>query len=308
MWNSIKQMDAVATLSQPKCMHSRSAPDIENGCRRRRQISAQDVLRTNPLQFPGTAEETPGFLNLAIVIQHLWQRCTVAHGTVLSTGFRETGAAKQKCHESVIQAMHVPGTHATDHKNMPNASREMSTSRFLLLTASAAMSAGPAYATDFNITSPSTAAQTLGTGSGQTGTIQSTGSLTVSGSTVAVTLSGNNATLTNLGTINQTGTGRAVRDNTGVTGSTINNGSTTNSTALMRAADADVIQMNKPASVTLNNYGTMTSLNASKGGAQAVDFNAITSGSNIVNNFATGILQARDADAVPLRDDHREAA
>jgi autotransporter-associated beta strand protein len=174
----------------------------------------------------------------------------------------------------------------------------MSTSRFLLLTASAAMSVGPAYATDFNITSPSTAAQTLGTGSGQTGTIQSTGSLAVSGSTVAVTISGNNATLTNLGTINQTGTGRAVRDNTGVTGMTINNGSTTNSTALLQAADADVIQMNKPASVTLNNYGTMTSLNASKGGAQAVDFNAITSGSNIVNNFATGILQARDADAV----------
>ncbi len=43
----------------------------------------------------------------------------------------------------------------------------------------------------------------------------------VSGSTVAVTISGNNATLTNLGTLNQTGTGRAIRDNTGVTGLTI---------------------------------------------------------------------------------------
>ncbi|HWM72001.1 MAG TPA: hypothetical protein VNO35_35900 [Steroidobacteraceae bacterium] len=52
---------------------------------------------------------------------------------------------------------------------MPNASREMSTSRFLLLTASAAMSVGPAYATDFNITSPSTAAQTLGAVAGKTG-------------------------------------------------------------------------------------------------------------------------------------------
>lgn len=67
----------------------------------------------------------------------------------------------------------------------------------------------------------------------------------------------------------------------------------------MQTADADVIQMNKtPASVTLNNYGTMTSLNASKGGAQAVDFNAIASGSNIINNYSTGIMQAQDADAV----------
>jgi autotransporter-associated beta strand protein len=55
---------------------------------------------------------------------------------------------------------------------------------------------------------------------------------------------------------------------------------------------------NKPASVTLNNYGTMTSLNASKGGAQAVDFTGITSGTNIINNFATGVMRARDADAV----------
>jgi len=40
-----------------------------------------------------------------------------------------------------------------------------------------------------------------------------------------------------------------------------------------------VIQMNKtPASVTLNNYGSMISLNASAGGSQAVDFTAILSG------------------------------
>jgi len=182
---------------------------------------------------------------------------------------------------------------------MPNASRETAAGRILLFTAvSAALSARPAFAANFDISTPSTAAQTLGTSSGQTGTVEKTGSLTVSGSTVAVTVSGNNATLTNLGTISQTGTGRAVRDNTGVTGLTVNNGSTTNFTALMQAADADVIQMNKPASVTLNNYGTMTSLNASRGGAQAVDFTAITSGTNIINNFATGVMQARDADAV----------
>ena len=49
--------------------------------------------------------------------------------------------------------------------------------------------------------------------------------LTVSGGTVAVTISGGNATLTNLGAVNQTGTGRAIRDNTGVAGLKIYNGS-----------------------------------------------------------------------------------
>lgn len=155
------------------------------------------------------------------------------------------------------------------------------------------------FAGNFDISNSSTSSQTLGSGSGQTGTIESTGSLTVSGSTVAVTISGNNATFTNLGTLKQTGSGRAIRDNSGVTGLIINNGSATNSTALMQTADADVFQMNvSPASVTLNNYGTMTSLNSSIGGAQAVDFNAILSGSNTINNFSTGIMQARDADAV----------
>ncbi len=155
------------------------------------------------------------------------------------------------------------------------------------------------FAGTFTITTSSTSSQTLGTGSGQTGTIQSGASLTVSGSTVAVTISGDNETLTNLGTLKQTGTGRAIRDNTGVSNLIVNNGSSTNSTALMQTADADVFQMNvSPASVTLNNYGTMSSLNASIGGAQAVDFNAIASGSNIINNFGTGIIQAQNADAV----------
>jgi hypothetical protein len=156
-----------------------------------------------------------------------------------------------------------------------------------------------ASAGSFDITAPSTSAQTLGPRAGQTGTIESTGSLTVSGGTNAVTISGNDATLTNLGTLEQTGTGRAIRDNTGVTGLTITNGSTTNSTALMQTADGDVIQMNKsPASVTLNNYGSMISLNASAGGSQVVDFNAILSGANTVNNFAGAVMQASEADAV----------
>ncbi len=125
------------------------------------------------------------------------------------------------------------------------------------------------------------------------------GTLTGTGSAVTFTTTGNNATLTNLGTINQTGTGRAVRDNTGVTGLVINNGSTTNSAALIQTADADAVQMNvSSGSVTVNNYGSIISKNASAGGAQALDFNAVTTGSNTINNYATGYIAATNADAV----------
>lgn len=169
----------------------------------------------------------------------------------------------------------------------------------LIAAAFAPLGAGTAHAAGFTIDAPATAAQTLGSGSGQTGIVTATGSLTVSGSAVAVTVSGNNATLTNLGTISQTGNGRVVRDNTGVTGLVITNGSTSNAAALMQAADADVIQMNKsPASVTLNNYGSMISLNASAGGSQVVDFNAIASGANTVNNFAGATMRSYEADVV----------
>jgi hypothetical protein len=146
------------------------------------------------------------------------------------------------------------------------------------------LAASTALAASFTIP-PDNGAQTLG--SGETGTIESTGSLIIGGGTNAVTITGDDATLTNLSTLEQTGTGRAIRDNTGVSSLAIYNGCATgvmecggvgNSTALMQTTDGDVIQMNKsPASVTLNNYGVMTSLNASAGGNQVVDFNAILS-------------------------------
>lgn len=152
-----------------------------------------------------------------------------------------------------------------------------------------------AYAGDFpgTINDANTKAQTLALG--QSGTVSSSGTLTVGSDKNAVTITGNNAVLNNSGTIIQTGTARVVRDNTGVTGLVINN----NSGALMRAQDSDVVQMNKAnGSVTLNNYGSMISVNASAGGAQAVDFTAITSGANAVNNYAGGLLKASEADAV----------
>jgi autotransporter-associated beta strand protein len=170
----------------------------------------------------------------------------------------------------------------------------------LALAVASLFGAAPALAASFSITTNVTTAQTLGSAAGQTGAVAVGKSLTVSGGTVAVTITGNNASLTNLGSILQTGTGRVIRDNSGVSGLVVTNGSLTNSSALMQAADADVFQVNLAGgSLTLNNYGQMISLNASKGGAQAVDFAAITaSGSNIINNFAGGLMKASEADAV----------
>jgi len=131
-------------------------------------------------------------------------------------------------------------------------------------------------------------------GPGQTGTVTSTGTLSVGGSPVAVVIAGN-ATLTNSGTIAQTGTGRAVDLNTAGVTLTLTN----NAGATIQSADADTVRVNKgSASVTLSNYGTINSLNASEGGAQAIDWNAISTGSNTLYNYSTGAITSFEADAV----------
>ena len=161
--------------------------------------------------------------------------------------------------------------------------------------------ANPAYAAataSFTITNGLTSNTAQSLGSGQSGTIQAGGSLIVSSSSNAISVSGN-ATIVNDGILEQTATGsnaaRDIRDNTGGLTLTVTNGVG----ALMQTADDDVIQMNKASSnVTFNNYGTLNSLNKSAGGAQAIDFNAITTGVNIVNNYSTGVIKANEADAV----------
>jgi hypothetical protein len=136
-----------------------------------------------------------------------------------------------------------------------------------------------------------TAAQTLASGAGM---VSSSGDLEVSGSSNAITVTGTSS-IQNDGVINQTGAGRAIRDNTGALTLTVTN----NANALLQAADADAIQMNKPNSnIAFNNYGRIISLNASTGGSQAIDWNAITTGNNTLHNFATGLIEAFEADAV----------
>ena len=170
---------------------------------------------------------------------------------------------------------------------------------FLLVPLLAALAATQAQAAGFTVNGTSSTAQTLSSG---TGSVTAGSKLDVHDGNIAITVTGSNTTIDNQGAILQSGTGgnanRAIRDNTGVNNLTINNGSAANSTALIQTADGDVIQMNKAkSSATLNNYGSMISLNASGGGSQAVDFNAMT-GANTVNNYSTGLLKALEADAV----------
>ncbi|HTB79926.1 MAG TPA: hypothetical protein VK717_03465 [Opitutaceae bacterium] len=162
-----------------------------------------------------------------------------------------------------------------------------------LIAAALLINVTPVFAAGFTITGNSTSAQTLSSG---TGTVTATGVLAVGGTADAVKVTGTSS-IVNSGVIEQTanGGGRAIRDNTGGLTLTITN----NAGALIQAQDSDAIQMNKANSnVTLDNFGTINSINHSAGGAQAIDWNAITTGTNTLNNHSTGVLTAAEADAV----------
>ena len=81
-----------------------------------------------------------------------------------------------------------------------------------------------ASATSFNMTSGTrtTAGQTLG--AVEAGNVVAAATLRLSGSDVAMTLSGDDGSIVSPGKMKQTGTGRLVRDNTGVAGSTATSG------------------------------------------------------------------------------------
>ena len=171
---------------------------------------------------------------------------------------------------------------------------------FVLVPLLAALAVGQARAQTTTISTASTAGQTLA--DGQKLAVTSTGSLNVGGGTLAVSVTPSGkgtVSIDNQGTIAQTGSARAIQDAKTVT-LTLDNGSTSNSAATITTVGSDVIQLtNKGDSVTLNNYGSMiVTTNATGAGAQAVDFNAITTGSNTINNYTGALLKALNADAV----------
>ncbi len=135
-----------------------------------------------------------------------------------------------------------------------------------------------------------TTAQSISAG---TGSVTASGNLSITGATVAVTVTGS-STISNLGTIQQTGTARAIRLNTNNVTLTLNNGSPTNSTALIQAAGDDAVQVNQANdSATCSNYGTINST-----GGQALDWNAIQTAANSITNFSTGFITAMGSDSV----------
>ncbi len=145
---------------------------------------------------------------------------------------------------------------------------------------------------NFDIANGQTITSGQSLGAGQTGVVESGGTLNVS-SGVGIKATGS-ATITNSGTILDTDD-RAIRDNTG--GLTLS--VTNNAGASITSTIDDAFQMNKGNSnVTLDNYGTITSGTPTQKAGQAIDWNAIETGSNVLNNHAGGLIQAYDADAV----------
>lgn len=132
--------------------------------------------------------------------------------------------------------------------------------------------------------STTVAAQALSAG---TGTVSSTGIISTAGSTVALAFSGT-STLVNNGTIQQTGTGRAI-DSTSVSNLTVTNN------GLISAVSTDAFRVNTAGtSVSLTNSGTIRVTS----GGQAIDWAAITTGSNTLNNLFGGTISAVGEDAV----------
>src|SRR5262249_43057156 len=127
-------------------------------------------------------------------------------------------------------------------------------------------------------------AQTLSTG---TGTINSSGAISITTNGVALTMTGT-STLVNNGTIQTTGTGRAIDSNSGTANLTVTN------TGLISAVATDAFRVNTNSAVSLNNSGTIQVT----AGGQAIDWAAITSMSNTLTNQATGVITAVGEDAV----------
>jgi hypothetical protein len=136
----------------------------------------------------------------------------------------------------------------------------------------------------FTISTSVTGSQIL---NATTGTVTSTGSITLGGGNTAVFMSGAGAILNNSGTISQTATARTIR----FTGT--NTQITNNSSGIIQSAGQDAIQANGVAtsSITLTNAGTIQAT-----GGQALDFRDITSGNNSITN--TGNIFATGEDAI----------
>lgn len=129
-------------------------------------------------------------------------------------------------------------------------------------------------------------AQTLSAG---TGTITSTGAISIaSGSAIPLTMTGV-STLINNGILQTLGTGRAIDSNSGTANLTVTND------GLISSVSTDAFRVNTAgSSVSLTNSGTIRVT----AGGQAIDWAAITTGSNTLTNLFGATISAVGDDAV----------
>lgn len=160
--------------------------------------------------------------------------------------------------------------------------------RRALATAIALLAVPAAQATSFTIAGGTTVSSAQVLATGETGTIQSGGTLSVAGSSAALIMSGV-ASLENAGTLRQTGSGRAI-DNAA------NNASlTVSNTGTVATVSADAFRVNSAnTAVTLTNSGMIAVTN----GGQAIDWATIATAANRLINQATGAISTVGEDAV----------
>ena len=136
-----------------------------------------------------------------------------------------------------------------------------------LILAGLVLSPGWSWANTITLTGTNNTTPEALTGTTNVFSLSSGGTLTINSTTAALTLNGNNPStdsITNLGTINQTGSAQAIVDAGGHQTITISNGSSTNSAATLETSNADVIHFDHATNnVTLNNYGSILSKNSS---------------------------------------------
>lgn len=155
--------------------------------------------------------------------------------------------------------------------------------KYFLALAVSGLVAQASYAA-FPVDGTVSSKQTLSSGTGIV-----SGTVSTSGGTIGVEITGSNTTLINYGTIQQTATGRAVRITTDATVVEILNH------GLVKSTGEDAIQLNidpKPVErLSIVNTGTIDAT-----GGQAIDFNKALTGSNTVTN--SGLITANGEDAV----------
>ncbi|MDX2227965.1 MAG: PEP-CTERM sorting domain-containing protein [Verrucomicrobiae bacterium] len=153
------------------------------------------------------------------------------------------------------------------------------------------------HAASFAITNATTNASQQTLGANETGFISNGSAVIRSATSETIVFSGNNAALTNLGTVRNSdttgGNTRAIRSaNVNLTGLYVSNGPL----GLIQGGNDDGIQIRGASSTfTLHNsglfYGGAT-------GGQAVDLDNITAGNSLIVNYAGGVLYATAADAL----------